>query len=77
MGKREPRGPNSIWNRFHRIAGWKEGYECSGCRHVVVIRNPRSEHYKCELIGLNGGKASDIRLTDMACMLYSPGERKK
>ncbi len=59
--------PRTIKEKFRAKYGYKKGYYCRNCKQLV-----NSRFYKCRLIGITNGAATDIRLKHIACRLYEP-----
>ena len=47
----------------------KDGKRCVWCKHILQNSGNRNNYYKCELLGLSHGSATDIRLS-CVCDLF-------
>lgn len=66
--------PKSIQGKFRMENGFVDGHRCKECSKCVAVNVGKRTVYKCTEIGLSGSEATDIRLKNMACKLFTPKE---
>lgn len=68
-----PKGKQSIKQRFRNMFGYDANHICKDCKHLVCKERDR-KYYKCRLMGISASEATDIRLKDISCKRW---ERKE
>lgn len=67
----------SIKSKFRRSAGYYDEHICKDCKYCIRVQSGGHAHYKCRKMGISSSVATDIRLKDRACNLFSAKEREQ
>lgn len=61
-------------DQFRARYGYLQGKQCKNCKYHHRLEYNNKYYHKCKRLGITQSNATDIRLKDIACLLYEEME---
>ena len=63
----------TIKDVFRREHGYDFNHRCRECARITAYSAGKKTVYKCPVLGITGGSATDVKLKDIACNEFIGG----
>ena len=65
------RKQKTIKEKFRNAYGYNYNARCKDCENCIYISTGMRNYYKCRIMGTSASAATDIRLKDYGCKVFT------